>query len=153
MNVELILAAVKKAIEQGAVAAPPVQGLSEDENYVRAQVNVGIDPKVLACFVANLRTDPTMAEFDGLFANSPLGTGVRVGLSNVGQLLLAQAIATGDAEPLCADLQTTSKAIPQARRLLWPLPGLRQSNRSGLGLMWCWYRWSHCHPPVSALRP
>jgi hypothetical protein len=98
MAIELIVAAVKRAIEQGAVPAPAIPGMSDDQNYLRAQLSVGIDPAVLASLVSTLRTDPKMAEIDGLLANTPLGTGVSVSLSDVAQLLLAQALATGDAE-------------------------------------------------------
>jgi hypothetical protein len=98
MDSKILITAIRKAIEGGAVAAPPIGALGQDASYVRTQTDVGIEPTIFNAYVAELKADADMAAFDGTFANVPHGGGVSVGLPSIARLLLAQAIVTKDVE-------------------------------------------------------
>ena len=70
-----------------------MEALGADENYLRTQTDVGIEPAVFAADMAYLRADPSIAAVDEVFANGHW-RGVSVGLSCIARLLLTRAIAT-----------------------------------------------------------
>ena len=86
---KILIKAINKAIRGGAVAAPAMQELGEDNSYVRTQTDVGIESSVLEAYLAELKANPDMAAFDQTFANVPHGGGVSVNLSGIGRLPLA----------------------------------------------------------------
>ncbi|MGP0095181.1 MAG: hypothetical protein ACLPKB_35295 [Xanthobacteraceae bacterium] len=98
MDRKLIEQAIQKAIKAGAVSAPAIPGtpLNSDLNFVRGQVDVGIEPAAFDNYLAELKRDPEMAQFDCTFATIPTGGGVSSDLKSIGRLLLARAIASGD---------------------------------------------------------
>ncbi len=98
MDETLIARAIRKAIEGGAVLAPPMPALGDDTSAVRTQTDIGIEPAVFETFVSELRADRDMEKFNRLFANVPHGGGVSVNLPNIARVLLARAIATDDVE-------------------------------------------------------
>ena len=98
MNTQLIEEAIQKAIDGGAVQAPPIPGMHPDSdlNFIRAQTDIEIEPTVLERYISDLKRDPQMALFDYAFATVPTGGGVSMKLPSVARLLLARAIASGD---------------------------------------------------------
>ncbi len=96
MDTKKLIAALERAISGGAVAAAGQDFLGKDASFVRTQTDVGIDPPVFEAYLADLKAEPKMAEFDGTFANVPHGGGVSVGLPNIARVLLARAIVTKD---------------------------------------------------------
>ncbi|HEY5236868.1 MAG TPA: hypothetical protein VIJ62_00685 [Rhizomicrobium sp.] len=96
MDAKILIRAVEKAIAGGAVAAPAQDFLGPDASFVRTQTDVGIETAIFDAYVADLRADPKMAEFDGTFANVPHGGSIGVGLPNIARVLLARALVTQD---------------------------------------------------------
>jgi hypothetical protein len=95
MDAKLVEEAIRKAITGGAAQARPNPLLPGDEE--RVQTDVEIDPQVLEDYVADLRRDRQMARFDAAFVTVPTGYGAGTSLVSVARLLLARAIASGDA--------------------------------------------------------
>lgn len=92
----MLIAAIERAIQVGAVAAPAQDFLGKDASYVRSQTDVGMEQPALDAYLSDLKADPKMAEFEGMVANGFFGGGVSVGLPTIGRLLLARAIVTQD---------------------------------------------------------
>jgi hypothetical protein len=135
MDSKVLIAAIDKAIQDGAVAAPPVDLRPSDENYVRTQTEVGITPAAFEAYVAALRVDPDMAAFDNTFANSAFGFGggVSVGLPNMARLLLAQAIATQDVAGTVERLISFRAANSAAATAVVAVSGIKTSEPIKLG--------------------
>lgn len=96
MDANILINAINRAIDGGAICAPPIPGHGEDENYVRAHADIGINPDVLNAYIEELKTDPDMAAIDGLFARALSGGGMSIDFSSVARLLLAQAVSAND---------------------------------------------------------
>jgi hypothetical protein len=96
MDAKILITAIEKAVEGGAVLAPAQDFLGKDASYVRTQTDVGIEQPAFDAYLTDLKAEPKMTEFDATFANSPHGGGVSVELPSIARLLLARAIATKD---------------------------------------------------------
>src|SRR5262249_22711173 len=96
MDAKILTRAIEKAIAGGAVAAPAQDFVGPDASFVRTQTDVGIEAAIFDAYLADLKADPEMAAFDGIFANVPHGGGVSVGLPNIARVLLARSIVTQD---------------------------------------------------------
>jgi len=96
MEAAVLTAAINRAIQGGAISAPPVHEDGHDLNFVRAQTDVGIDPKILETYLSDLRADGDLAALERRFIRSAFGGGVSVNFSSIARQLLAQAIVTND---------------------------------------------------------
>lgn len=95
MDQTLIATAIETAIKAGCTKTPEMSAFGADTNFVRAQADVGGDPEVLRAYYAEISRDAGIANFGWLFSAGPSG-GVSVNIEQVGKLLLAQSIVTGD---------------------------------------------------------
>jgi hypothetical protein len=97
MDRELIEAAIRKAINGGAVRARPRGPMPRPEmDLVRAGTDVEIEPHVLQDYLADLKHDQQMALFDSALAVWPVEGSVPTNLEPVARRLLARAIASND---------------------------------------------------------
>jgi hypothetical protein len=100
LDTTLIEAAIQKAIAAGACAAPALYSSATrpyDIDLVRARTTVNfIQEEGLSAYVSDLQRDPQMQRFDDMFATLAIGGPIRVSLSSVANMLLADAISSGD---------------------------------------------------------
>jgi hypothetical protein len=100
LDTTLIEAAIQKAIAAGACAAPamyPSATPPYDIDLVRARTTVNfIQEEGLSAYVSDLQRDPQMRRFDDMFATLAIGDPIRVSLRTVANMLLADAISSGD---------------------------------------------------------
>jgi hypothetical protein len=62
-------------------------------------VSVAIEQAAFDTYLNDLRADPDMAKFEGMFANSPFfGISIPVGLAKIARTLLARAVVTNEVE-------------------------------------------------------
>ena len=133
MDAKILIAAVEKAMEGGAVAAPAQDFLGKDASFVRTQTDVGIDPPIFENYLADLKAEPKMAEFDGIFANVPHGGGVSVGLPNIARLLLARAIVTKDVAETVSKFIEAVEANTTDALVVMGISGIRATGPIQLG--------------------
>jgi hypothetical protein len=133
MDSDLLIRAIEKAILGGAVSAPPMDVLGDDVSYVRTQTDVGIEPAILDSFISDLRSDPDMAAFDGMFANTPIGGGVSVDLPSVARLLLARAIATNDVTGTVGQFRNFLANNAASATAVMTISGIKVANPVKLG--------------------
>jgi hypothetical protein len=97
MDRELIEAAIREAIQRGAILVrdnPLMPGL--DTGLHSAQTNVENDRQVLDPLLADLWRDPQMRRLDSAFATVPTRGGAGTNLEAIGRRLLARAIVSDD---------------------------------------------------------
>jgi hypothetical protein len=79
MDTSLIELALQKAIDAGAVPAPPLPPpthRASDVNIVRAETDVGLEQQALDELIADLARDSVMQQFNSTFITMPTGGGL-----------------------------------------------------------------------------
>ena len=98
MDPKILIDAIDRAIQSGASPLPGPTFVAPDDRWVLSQVSVDIEKAAFENYLNDLRADPDMAKFEGMFANSPHGGSISVELAKIARLLLARAVVTNEVE-------------------------------------------------------